>query len=115
MPPFHITPFTFDTPLPLMLQINNKGGGMCPSGYYILQVPVNNPGALKGVQFVVLDEVHERSMDSDLLLLLLKLLSWRWPCGPYLWCPSFSFTLFPDINHFKQPCFQLEQTDRVSL
>ena len=45
----------------------------CTTGY-LLQFLSFNPTSLKGFTHVILDEVHERSMDSDLLLLLLKLL-----------------------------------------
>jgi len=50
---------------------------LCTVGY-MLQLLINNPGDLGRYTHIVLDEVHERSAESDLLCLVVKLLVEGW-------------------------------------
>merc|ERR1712039_553120 len=48
-------------------------------GGFLLQVLVNQPEEFGTYTHVILDEVHERSVDADLLTMLLKLLMQCYP------------------------------------
>ena len=65
----------------------------CTTGYLLAYLS-HNPAALRHFKYIVLDEVHERTMDSDLLLLLTKLLL---PQQPHVRLIIMSATLQPHI------------------
>eukprot|EP00435_Cladocopium_sp_Y103_P068990 s220_g32.t1 len=57
--------------------MTGKGPGRTKLVYvttgYLLQVLVNNPEQISSYSHLILDEVHERDVDSDLLSLVVKL------------------------------------------
>eukprot|EP00667_Euglena_gracilis_P001054 EG_transcript_1054 len=65
----------------------------CTTGYLLAYLS-HNPQALKNIKYLILDEIHERTLDSDLLLLLVKLLL---PSNPHLHVIIMSATMQPAI------------------
>lgn len=72
---------------------------------FLLQVLVNQPEEFSTYTHVILDEVHERSVDADLLTMLMKLLM---HCSPKVRLIVMSATLQAKLfAHYFAPCEEL--------